>query len=439
MIFTEYLTPDRIVFLKSQQKDEAFSELADLLCSEAAALDKDTVMANVWERERLATTKLAPGIALPHAKIEHIASPIIVVGISHKGIVYESGDTDPVHLMIMIISDPARYLPVLSSIAAQLNEKAVYEKIVSSNSVHDVFEILTNVYTPSEMNAAETGLCKTMMRYACQIYKEADAHALVVYADAVDSIDVLLDECGGEKVYIITGMRDKYQYLEKRVNVTVVQVPFGNLSRSGQIEMGHLFITAKNLVKKNYRVISVYGKKNSGLFDTIFISHIEKEYADYFPAESDMLPADLHEEVFARAVQLLGDLAAEGREGKAVGTIFILADHEEVLPYCQQMVINPFKGIDEEERNILDPSLEETIKEFSKMDGAFVIRGDGVLIASGAYISTHMPNAQLLRGLGARHAAAASITSASKAIALVLSESTRKISFFRAGKRFMVI
>jgi DNA integrity scanning protein DisA with diadenylate cyclase activity len=83
--------------------------------------------------------------------------------------------------------------------------------------------------------------------------------------------------------------------------------------------------------------------------------------------------------------------------------------------------------------------LKETIKELSKLDGAFVIRGNGVIVSAGTYLRTRVPPAELPSGLGARHTAAAAITVVSRAVAVVLSESTRRVSIFKSGERIMVL
>ena len=56
-----------------------------------------------------------------------------------------------------------------------------------------------------------------------------------------------------------------------------------------------------------------------------------------------------------------------------------------MLQLSRQLVMNPFHGYPEEDRNILDPNLRETIREFSAIDGAFVIRDDGVVMAAGRH------------------------------------------------------
>jgi diadenylate cyclase len=117
----------------------------------------------------------------------------------------------------------------------------------------------------------------------------------------------------------------------------------------------------------------------------------------------------------------------------------VLGDHERVLVLSTQMVINPFGGVSEEERNILDPLLKETIREFATIDGAFVIRDDGVILSAGRHLKASAEEAGLPRGLGARHRAAAGITGLTNAVAITVSESNGDVRVFNGGKIFMEI
>jgi DNA integrity scanning protein DisA with diadenylate cyclase activity len=92
--------------------------------------------------------------------------------------------------------------------------------------------------------------------------------------------------------------------------------------------------------------------------------------------------------------------------------------------------------LSEAERNILDPGLDETIKEFASIDGAFIITGDGIVLSAGSYLrppSDADEIAELPSGFGARHAAAAGITVCSNALAITVSESTGMVSIFKNG------
>jgi DNA integrity scanning protein DisA with diadenylate cyclase activity len=96
------------------------------------------------------------------------------------------------------------------------------------------------------------------------------------------------------------------------------------------------------------------------------------------------------------------------------------------------MVMNPFRGYAEKERNILDPTLKETIKEFAAIDGAFVVRGDGVVVSAGTYLKVSR-DVSLPGGYGSRHRIACAITDAVSCVAVALSQSTGEVTVFRRG------
>jgi len=117
----------------------------------------------------------------------------------------------------------------------------------------------------------------------------------------------------------------------------------------------------------------------------------------------------------------------------------VLGDYEQVKEYSRQMVINPFRGYGDDEKSIIDPSLEETIKEFAAIDGAFVIRGDGVVMAAGVYLRHGKVAAELPSGFGARHRAAAAITAVTAATSVAVSQSTGTVSVYRNGRLILTL
>src|SRR5262249_37409755 len=130
---------------------------------------------------------------------------------------------------------------------------------------------------------------------------------------------------------------------------------------------------------------------------------------------------DLAPEVFERVLTLATQLALEGREGKPVGALFVLGDSQRVLAQSRGLVLNPFQGHAESGRNVLAPGLEETIKEFSALDGAFIVRGDGVVLTAGSHLMPlHAAATPLASGLGTRHGAAAGITASTDAVAICI-------------------
>lgn len=141
--------------------------------------------------------------------------------------------------------------------------------------------------------------------------------------------------------------------------------------------------------------------------------------------------------VVETVLQIATEIAREGRERGHVGAIFVIGDSDRVMKMSRQVVINPFYGHKEEDRSILNPNTWETAKEFSQIDGAFIVREDGVIEAAGRYIEVKNP-VQLPSGLGGRHLASAAVTKETKAIAVTVSE-TGVIRIFKDGEIMMRI
>ncbi len=83
---------------------------------------------------------------------------------------------------------------------------------------------------------------------------------------------------------------------------------------------------------------------------------------------------------------------------------------------------------------ITNHELRENIKELAQLDGAFVVRGDGLIEAAARYITIDTSGVGIPRGLGTRHSSVAGITQVTKAIGIVVSQSGGKISIFREGQ-----
>jgi len=148
---------------------------------------------------------------------------------------------------------------------------------------------------------------------------------------------------------------------------------------------------------------------------------------------------DIREEVFEEVYTLSIELSKEGREGKQIGTTFMIGGAAEVLARSTQLILNPFEGHPRHARNVTNSEIRETVKELSQIDGAFVISGDGIIEAAGRYITIDTSRASIPKGLGTRHASVAGITQETSAVGIVLSQSGGKISLFKDGMIFRVI
>jgi DNA integrity scanning protein DisA with diadenylate cyclase activity len=132
-------------------------------------------------------------------------------------------------------------------------------------------------------------------------------------------------------------------------------------------------------------------------------------------------------------IDLAVQIGREGREGKKVGTLFIVGDTRKVMTHCKDSGFDPLKGYSRKSRNLHDPRVREDIKEIAQMDGAFVVSPDAVVERSRQIIEVLHENLQLSKGLGARHWAAAAISQRTKAIAIVVSQSSGTVRVFQNG------
>jgi len=219
----------------------------------------------------------------------------------------------------------------------------------------------------------------------------------------------------------------------------ILTIPNLQLTRMGKIKMAVMKSLAAHLIEQGDKIVCVTGTSGPPALDSLVVLDIGKEFELLSSAEVANISTQLRTEIFEQLVTISTEIANQGREGKPIGAIFVLGDTEKVMQLSRQMIFNPFQGYPEEERNILDPRLKETIKEFSTLDGAFIIRDDGVIMAAGRHLNAALEEESLPQGLGARHAAAAGITDVTNSTAIVVSESTGTVRIFRNGKIFMEI
>jgi DNA integrity scanning protein DisA with diadenylate cyclase activity len=128
--------------------------------------------------------------------------------------------------------------------------------------------------------------------------------------------------------------------------------------------------------------------------------------------------------VLKQVVSLAVEIAREGREGRKIGTLFVVGDSGEVVRRSKPMILDPLQGHPDEDKYIDDPNVRETIKELAQLDGAFIVSNAGVVLSAARYIDAASDSLNVPLGLGSRHVAGASISQQTDAVAVVVSESS---------------
>jgi DNA integrity scanning protein DisA with diadenylate cyclase activity len=124
-------------------------------------------------------------------------------------------------------------------------------------------------------------------------------------------------------------------------------------------------------------------------------------------------------------VQLAVELAREGREGRKIGTLFVIGDVENVSARSRPLLLDPLYGHPADVLHVDRPDFRETVKELAQLDGGFLVADDGTFVSAGRYIDVDVSApTNFIPGLGTRHAAAASVTRETKATAVAVSQSS---------------
>ncbi len=214
----------------------------------------------------------------------------------------------------------------------------------------------------------------------------------------------------------------------------ILELPQATYTRENQLKVGMLLAVLNGIVDMDENVVCLSGIAHSGTMDTLFVANPRRDFPWFRKHTLDDLRRLIATREFVSILGVALRLANEGREGKPLGTCFVLGNAVELKPHVRQLVLNPVAGHPANVRNIHSPELFETIREFAVLDGAFVVGTDGLVCSAGTYLNATSNRDTFTPGLGARHAAARSITEVTSAIAVVVSSSSGTVSVFHEGQ-----
>lgn len=146
MKMTEMLRREFILeAMKARNKRDALEELAAVFAKGQIKVDSDAVMHVLLERERLGSTGIGEGIAIPHGKIAGIDEMVISFGRSHEGIAFEAMDGKPVHLFFLLVApenSTGQHLKILAKISRMLKDSAFRKNLLEAKNQEDLFRII---------------------------------------------------------------------------------------------------------------------------------------------------------------------------------------------------------------------------------------------------------------------------------------------------------
>ncbi len=278
---------------------------------------------------------------------------------------------------------------------------------------------------------APTQLEHELLRAALGVAGGRAAQRLLYISDLPMPAELRAGKVRRKIVYVVSTalQRDAID----RAGEDVVMVPPYDMGRQDKFKLALIAAAARGYVEPGDRVVGVVGRRPDAFPDTMLVLEVE-EGAMEPTLFGEIGGGQVAPAVFDAVIELAVQLGVEGWEGHALGTMFVLGDVDRVMASSRQLALNPFQGYSDEERNLIDPEVREALRNFATLEGAFVVREDGVVLAAGRYLQAAPDtDVRLPLGLGARHMAGAMVSAATDAVVVVVSQSTGKVRVYRRG------
>lgn len=426
-----------VVELKALTREDSIRELVEAYDWSRHGVSDKELIAAIEEREAAAQTVVAEDLAIPHASVEWDGDFQIILGRSRSGVPFGAkGET--VRLVVLLVTgkqQAARHLQVLAALAELIKAPEFRNALISASTSASLSKLLTIRAAPQPTakirKAKLPELSVKLTQQAVQLAEALYVQAILLAVDRLSSVPWEMLETWPGKILLVSTAAEKDERPDRK-HLHVFAVPHAGLSRIDRANLGMLLAASNGLLTNDSDVVCVTGPPGERL-DCIAVIRPADKFHAIFDGNIESGTARIPPAVILRVISLAIELAAEGREGKAVGTMFVLGDTRQVEKRTRQLVLNPFHGFSRRMRNVLDPGLAETVKEYASLDGAFIVAADGTMLSAGTYLVPETSSDQLASGLGARHQAAASITARTKAMAIVISQSTGKVTIFQNG------
>jgi DNA integrity scanning protein DisA with diadenylate cyclase activity len=254
----------------------------------------------------------------------------------------------------------------------------------------------------------------------------------------------VLEHLGECRLLVAAQDRTLTHQLKEEHGLTVLDIDPGPTPTQERMSLALLEAVATEKLRRGADVIALYNGIEAGEgkpehIDSLSIIHLGEHLERLSAQELRKLDTQVPLETLRAVVDLATEIGREGREGKPVGTMFVVGDTRKVMPMVRPLNFNPFRGYSEAERDVRDRKVREQIKDIAQLEGAIIIRRDGVAVAASVLLDVPADNITLSKGLGTRHWTAAAISKETEAIAVTVSQSSGTVRIFQDGKIVMRI
>lgn len=273
---------------------------------------------------------------------------------------------------------------------------------------------------------------ESIFRSAVALARETKASAIILLAEEKEPWQEVNSWSDGIKVIVVA---DNEELVKDLTGAQLQWVTIGMRDAPVYDRVGQALIkaVAQELLMPGARVIAVYSGLEPDVIDTVSVVDLGEHLGRLTTRDLRRLETSVPLDTLQTVVSLALEIGREGREGKPVGTMFVVGDTRKVLAHSHPTGFDPVKGYSRKERNLKSARVREGIKEVAQIDGAIIVSSDGTVEAAARYIDAPAGDISLAKGLGTRHWAGAAISRLTKAIAVAISESSGTVRIFQNG------
>lgn len=271
-------------------------------------------------------------------------------------------------------------------------------------------------------------------RMVVRIAEAAQAHTIICVTESGVFAKHLLGVTGQYRIIAATATPETYDSLTEAGLVTI-RLPLHAIDKHRQIRHVLSVALKSNNVSAGELVVCAVGQDvYPGEANLVVVIEVEQDLEELIITDLVKLTDGIRPKALDYAVAIACKIGRAARRGKRIGAIFMLGDSLKVLEGSRQLIPNPFKGHEQANRTLMNVEIHDAIVELSKLDGAFVVRGDGYIQTAGVFLAAFKVDVELPSGLGARHAAAAAATARTAATGVVVSATDGNVRVFSAGR-----
>ncbi|HVJ86018.1 MAG TPA: diadenylate cyclase [Caulifigura sp.] len=271
-----------------------------------------------------------------------------------------------------------------------------------------------------------------LVRAARDIAAEVKAAAVLMLAEVPLDFAAISKQFTQTR-FIITSHKPDVQEAAAEDDLPCVMLSHEPQTRQVQLSVALIEAIADDLVPTGACVVALYSSFDRKDIDSVSVISLTEHLAKLTTRDLQRLETTVPLGTLRRVVDLAVEIGREGREGKPVGTLFVVGNHRKILAMSHEGVHDPFRGYQKKDRAVSNPRVRESVKELAQIDGAFIISSDGYVISAGRILDAKSEGLTLSKGLGARHWAAAAISKSTDAVAIAVSESTGTVRIFQGG------